>query len=55
LKWLSIRSGVIFREDRRYKEFRALLDDRGASISKNPEKSFWSSGTNVNTVTVTID
>jgi predicted RNA methylase len=48
-------SGVTFREDRRYKEFRALLDDRGASVSHNPERSFWLSGTNVNTITVTID
>lgn len=48
-------SGITFRQERRYQEFRALLDKRASWIIPNPEGSFKQSGTGVNTVTVVID
>lgn len=43
-----------FRSDKRSAEFREFVEQYG-SFHKNPEGSFKSSGTNVNTVTVVID
>lgn len=48
-------SGVTFRQERRYQQFRALLAERGGRIIPNPEGTFKESGTGVNTVTVVMD
>lgn len=48
-------AGVAFREDRRARDFRALVDARGGSIESLPEGSFSASGTGVHTVVVTLE
>lgn len=47
-------SGTVHRDNRKARDFRALVDARGGSIVPLPEGSFTASGTNVNTVLVTI-
>lgn len=47
-------AGVTFRQDKRTTEFRALVDFCNGTIEPNPEDSFKSSGTGVNTVMVTM-
>lgn len=48
-------NGVIFREDRRHKEFRAWVRDHAGSITELPEGSFKESGTGVRTCIVRIE
>lgn len=47
-------AGVTFRQNRATVDFRAMVAERGGSITPNPAGSFKPSGTNVNTVTVAI-
>ncbi len=47
-------SGVTFRQDRRYAEFRRWGADKGAEIAPLPEGSFKSSNTGCNTVTFKV-
>lgn len=47
-------AGIECRTDRKTAALRAVIAERGGSIIRNPEGSFKPSGTNVNTVTVTI-
>ncbi len=47
-------SGVTFRKDRRYAEFRRWADDKGATVAVLPEGSFKASGTSCNTVTIKV-
>ena len=47
-------AGVVFRETKLAREFRAFMEKRGG-YERNPEGSFKVSGTNVNTVTVWLD
>ncbi|SDX15726.1 Methyltransferase small domain-containing protein [Variovorax sp. YR634] len=47
-------AGVVFRNDARTAEFRALVDTRGGHIEALPENSFKESGTGVNTVVAVI-
>ena len=48
-------AGIEFRQDREFKEFRALVDDAGGEMERLPEKSFAVSGTSVNTVIVVLN
>lgn len=53
---VSIMSaGVKFRNDNKYKTFRSFVEEIGGRIVDLPEGSFKASGTNVNTVMVTMD
>lgn len=47
-------TGVTFRTDTKTKMFRDRLKDLRAEVTDNPPGSFWASGTNVNTVTVSV-
>lgn len=47
-------AGVLFREDRRAKEFREFVDKHDGCIEKNPPESFRASGTDVSTATVVL-
>lgn len=47
-------AGVVFRNDARTTEFRALVESRGGRIEPLPENSFKASGTGVNTVIAVI-
>lgn len=47
-------AGVTFRENKLTSDFRALIEQRGGSITELPDASFKASGTMVNTVVVTI-
>jgi len=47
-------AGILFRKDRLTREFRALLERRGARVEANPPESFRVAGTRVSTVTVGI-
>jgi predicted RNA methylase len=52
---VSIMSGgITFREDRRTKEFRELVQALGGDITENPVRTFKESGTDCQTITVTI-
>lgn len=48
-------SGVLFREDRRHREFRSWALDKGGELAELPEGSFKESGTNVNTCTLVME
>jgi phospholipid N-methyltransferase len=48
-------AGVTFRDDRKAREFRSVVDVFGGTIETNPPGSFRESGTDVNTVTVVLD
>jgi|GEM_PF-2020439 predicted RNA methylase len=48
-------SGVTFRNDRMYREFRELMERANGGIIENPAGSFKESGASVGTVTVRID
>jgi type I restriction-modification system DNA methylase subunit len=48
-------AGVLFRENRKAVEFRALVDAADGTIEENDEGAFKVSGTGVRTVTVTMD
>ena len=53
---VSIMSaGVLFRQDRKATEFRDFVELHAGEITENPEGSFKSSGTSVNTITLVID
>ena len=47
-------SGVTFRDDRKTRDFRALVDRMGGTIEPLPADTFASSGTGVNTVLVVL-
>lgn len=47
-------AGVLFRQNKLTTDFRAFVDGRGGSIEPLPDNAFKESGTNVNTVLVTI-
>jgi hypothetical protein len=47
-------AGVEFRQDKKTTAFRALVDRSRGSIERLPEGAFKDSGTNVNTVLVTM-
>lgn len=48
-------AGVEFRQDRRTRSFRKLVEECGGTIEKLPPKTFEASGTGVNTVLVTME
>jgi len=48
-------SSVTFRDDKRYREFRAWVDKHGGEIEPLPDRSFKASGTGVNTVTLRME
>lgn len=48
-------ASVLFRTNEKTEHFRALVDDAGGTIEPNPEGSFASEGTNVNTCTLVLD
>lgn len=47
-------AGVLYRDDVIGREFRALIESHGGTITKNPEGSFRAAGTGVSTVTIKI-
>jgi hypothetical protein len=47
-------AGVLYREDREYQAFRALIESHGGTIEKNPEGSFKHVGTGVSTVIIRV-
>ena len=48
-------SSVLFRDNNKTKEFREVVEDLGGTFEMLPEKSFASSGTNVNSCVVHIE
>jgi phospholipid N-methyltransferase len=48
-------AGVLFRQDRKASEFRALIETLGGVFEELPEGSFKASGTNVNTVLLEVE
>ena len=47
--------GILFREERRIKDFRQMIADMGGDIEENPKGSFRESGTECGTVSVVVE